>query len=51
MRLSDQIALKAVQILGFDDAFQIQPILPVFLHLYAAALPHGGGKPQLVVGQ
>ena len=51
MRLSDQIALKAVQVLGLDDALQIQSVLPVFLHLYAAALPHGGGKPKLVVGQ
>jgi len=51
MRLSDQIALKAVQVLGLDDTFQIQPILPVFLCLHAAALPHGGGKSQLVVGQ
>ena len=40
-----------MQILGLDDAFQIQPILPVFLCLHAAALPHGGGKSQLVVGQ
>ena len=51
MRLSDQIALKAVQILGFDDAFQIEPVLPVLLHLHAAPLPHGGGQAQLIIGQ
>ena len=37
LRQSDQIALKAVQILGLDDAFQIQSVLPVFFRLYAAA--------------
>ena len=49
--LSDQIPFKAVQVFGLDDALQIQPVLPVFLHLHAAALPHGGGKAQLIVGQ
>ncbi len=49
--LSDQIPFKAVQVFGLDDALQIQPVLPVFLHLHAAALPHGGGKAQFIVGQ
>ena len=49
--LSDQIPFKAVQVFRLDDAFQIQPVLPVFFHLHAAPLPHGGGKAQLIVGQ
>lgn len=51
VRLSDQIPFKAVQVFRLDDALQIQPVLPVFLHLHAAALPHGGGKAQFIVGQ
>ena len=46
---SDQISFKAVQVFGFYDAFQIQAVLPVLLHLHAAALPHGGGKTQLTL--
>ena len=46
-----EVPFKAVQILGLDDALQIQAILPVFFHLHAATLPHGSGKAQLVVGQ
>ena len=51
MHRSDQIALETVQVLGLDDAFQIQAVLTVLLDLNAAALPHGGGKAQLVVGE
>ena len=40
-----------MQVLGLDDALQIQPVLPVFFHLHAAPLPHGGGEAQLIVGQ
>ena len=46
-----EVPFKAVQVLGLDDALQIQAIFPVFFHLHAATLPHGGGKAQLVVGQ
>ena len=46
-----EVSFKAVQILGLDDALQIQAIFPVFFHLHAATLPHGSGKAQLVVGQ
>ena len=49
--LSDQIPFKAVQVFRLDDALQIQPVLPVFFHLHAAALPHGSGKAQFIVGQ
>ena len=49
--LLNQESFKTVQVLRFDDAFQIKPVLPVFLHLHAAALPHGGGKAQFIVGQ
>ena len=40
--LLNQESFKTVQVLGFDDAFQIKPVLPVFLQLHAAPLPHGG---------
>ena len=49
--LLNQESLKTVQVLGFDDAFQIEPVLPVFLHLHAAPLPHGGGQAQLIIRQ
>ena len=46
-----EVPFKAVQVLGLDDALQIQAIFPVFFHLHTATLPHGSGKAQLVVGQ
>ena len=51
MRPSDQIALEAVEVFGLDDAFEIKAIFAVLLELDAAALPHGGGEAQLIVGQ
>ena len=48
---SDQIALEAVEVFGLDDAFEVEAVFTVLLELDAAALPHGGGEAQLIVGQ
>ena len=48
---SAEIPLKAVEVFRFDDALQVEAILPVFFHLHAAPLPHGGGKAQLIIGE
>ena len=48
---SDQIALEAVEVFGLDDAFEVEAVFAVLLELDAAALPHGGGEAQLIVGQ
>ena len=49
--LLNQESFKTVQVLSLNDAFQIEPVLPVFLHLHAAPLPHGGGQAQLIIRQ
>ena len=50
-RSSDEIPFEAVEVFGLDDAFQIKAVFPVLLHLHAAALPHGGGEAEFVVGE
>ena len=40
-----------MEIFRLDDAFQVKAVFPVLLHLHAAALPHGGGEAELVVGE
>ena len=40
-----------LEIFRLDDAFQIKAVFPVLLHLHTAALPHGGGEAELVVGE
>ena len=49
--MSDEVALEAVEILGLYDALKVEAVFAVLLQLDAAALPHGGGEAQLVVGQ
>ena len=49
--MSDEVALEAVEVLGLYDALKVEAIFAVLLQLDAAALPHGGGEAQLVVGQ
>ena len=51
MRVLRQIALEAVEVFGLDDAFEVEAVFAVLLELDAAALPHGGGEAQLIVGQ
>ena len=50
-RMSDEVALEAVEVLGLYDALKVEAVFAVLLQLDAAALPHGGGEAQLVVGQ
>ena len=40
-----------MEVFGLDDAFEVEAVFAVLLELDAAALPHGGGKAQLIVGQ
>ena len=40
-----------MEVFGLDDAFEVEAVFAVLLELDAAALPHGGGEAQLIVGQ